>query len=111
GLLLKGSKVRLGEQKEDMPGWYKIVSITTGTVVTPNGFQTELGNITGYVWHKDIGTTAKDRPTGKTADANKDYEICKEDNKKVGNPEVEVKGIAVYGTANSKQKLTYLPKT
>ncbi|MWP48156.1 hypothetical protein, partial [Gilliamella sp. Pas-s27] len=28
GLLLKGSKVRLGEQKEDMPGWYKIVSIT-----------------------------------------------------------------------------------
>ncbi|MWP48093.1 hypothetical protein GQ589_11710, partial [Gilliamella sp. Pas-s27] len=111
GLLLKGSKVRLGEQKEDMPGWYKIVSITLGTVVTPNGFQTELGNITGYVWHKDIGTTAKDRPTGKTADANKDYEICKEDNKKVGNPEVEVKGIAVYGTANSKQKLTYLPKT
>ncbi|OCG23045.1 hypothetical protein A9G22_06370, partial [Gilliamella sp. App2-1] len=111
GLLLKGSKVRLGEQKANMPGWYKIVSITAGTVVTPNGFQNELGNITGYVWHNDIGTTAADRPTGKTAEANKDYEICKEDNKKVGKPEVEVKGIAVYGTANDSQKLTYLPQT
>lgn len=111
GLLLKGSKVRLGEQKEGMPGWYKIVSITEGTLVTPNGFQQELGNITGYVWHKDIGATAKDRPTGTIAEANKDYVICLEDNKKVGNPESIVKGIAVYGAANNKQKLTYLPKT
>ncbi|WP_176700679.1 hypothetical protein, partial [Gilliamella sp. WF3-4] len=111
GLLLKGSKVRLGEQKSGMSGWYKIVSITAGAVVTPDGFQHELSNITGYVWHKDIGTTANDRPTGKTAETNKDYEICREDNKKVGKPEVEIKGIAIYGTANDSQKLTYLPKT
>ena len=111
GLLLKGSKIRLGEQKKGQPGWYKIVSITQGTLVTSSGFKTELGDIEGYVWYQDIGKTASDRPTGKTADANKDYEICREDNKKIGKPETEVKGITVYESANDKQKLTYLPKT
>lgn len=107
GLLLKGSKVRLGEQHKKMLGWYKIVSITEGTLVTLNEFKTQLGNITGYVWRGDIGN----KPTGKNAEVDKDYEICKEDNEKIGEQEVEVKGIAVYSTASETTKLTYLPQS
>ena len=111
GLLLKGSKIRLGEQKNGQSGWYKIVSITQGTLVTSSEFKTELGDTEGYVWYEDIGTTALERPTGKTADANKDYEICRENYNMVGCPEVEINGIAVYDSADDQQKLTYLPKT
>ena len=106
GLLLKGSKIRLGE-KHKKAGWYKIVSISKGTLVTTTEFKQQLGNITGYVWHKDLSPL----PTGNTADANQDYEVLKEDNNTVGRSNVQVKGIAVYGTADDKQKLTYLPLT
>ena len=111
GLLLKGSKIRLGEQRRGRPGWYKIVSITQGTLVTSSEIKNELGDIEGYVWHENIGTTAYDRPTGKIAEANKDYVICREDNNKVGHPEKEIKGIAIYESATGKQKLTYLPQS
>ena len=104
GLLLKGSKIRLGEQHKKA-GWYKIVSISKGTLVTTTEFKQQLGKITGYVWHKDLSPL----PTGNTADANQDYEILKEDNNTVGKSNVKVKGIAVYEAANDKQKLTYLP--
>ena len=111
GLLLKGSKVRLGEQKKGKSGWYKITSITQGILVTKNEYKNELGSTSGYVWKGDIGTSDTDRPTGNKAEADKDYEICLEDNYKVDSPEKEVKGIAVYEAANDTQKLTYLPIT
>lgn len=111
GLLLKGSKVRLGEQKKGKSGWYKITSITQGILVTTNEFKNELGSTSGYVWKGDIGTSDTDRPTGNKAEADKDYEVCREDNYKVDAPEKEVKGIAVYEAADDKQKLTYLPIT
>ncbi len=106
GLLLKGSKIRLGEQHKKA-GWYKIDSISKGTLVTTTEFKQKLGNITGYVWHKDLSPL----PTGNKADANQDYEVLKEDNNTVGKSNVKVKGIAVYETADDKQKLTYLPLT
>ena len=105
GLLLKGSKIRLGEKHATKAGWYKIVSISAGTLVTSTEFKQQLDNITGYVWHNDVSP----EPTGKKADTNQDYEVIKEDNNTVGDPEVNVKGIAVYETADDKQKLTYLP--
>ena len=107
GLLLKGSKIRLAEQHPKQPGWYKIVLISKGTLVTTTEFKQQLGNITGYVWHKDLSPL----PTGKTADADQDYQVLKEDNNTVGKSNVKVKGIAVYETADDKQKLTYLPLT
>ena len=105
GLLLKGSKIRLGEKHATKAGWYKIVLISAGTLVTSTEFKQQLDNITGYVWHNDVSP----EPTGKKADTNQDYEVIKEDNNTVGDPEVNVKGIAVYETADDKQKLTYLP--
>ena len=105
GLLLKGSKIRLGEKHATKAGWYKIVSISKGTLVTSTEFKQQLDTITGYVWHSDVSP----EPTGKKADTNQDYEIIKEDNNTVDSPEVNVKGIAVYEAANDKQKLTYLP--
>ena len=107
GLLLKGSKIRLGEKHATKAGWYKIVSISEGTLVTSTEFKQQLDTITGYVWHKDLSPL----PTGNTADANQDYEVVKEDNNTVGKSNVKVKGIAVYETADDKQKLTYLPLT
>ena len=104
GLLLKGSKIRLGEQHKKA-GWYKIVSISKGTLVTTTEFKQQLGKITGYVWHKDLSPL----PTGNTVDANQDYEVVKEDNNTVGKSNVKVKGITVYEAADDKQKLTYLP--
>ncbi|MFQ0993329.1 hypothetical protein [Gilliamella apicola] len=105
GLLLKGSKIRLGEKHATKAGWYKIVSISEGTLVTSTEFKQQLDTITGYVWHSDVSP----EPTGKKADTNQDYEVVKEDNNTVDSPEVNVKGIAVYETADDKQKLTYLP--
>ena len=105
GLLLKGSKIRLGEKHATNAGWYKIVSISEGTLVTSTEFKQQLDTITGYVWHSDVSP----EPTGKKADTNQDYEVIKEDNNTVGDPEVNVKGIAVYEAADDKQKLTYLP--
>ena len=105
GLLLKGSKIRLGEKHATKAGWYKIVSISEGTLVTSTEFKQQLNDITGYVWHKDVSPI----PTGKKADTNQDYEVVKEDNNTVGKSNVKVKGIAVYEAANDKQKLTYLP--
>ena len=107
GLLLKGSKIRLAEQHPKQLGWYKIDSISKGILVTTTGFKQKLGKITGYVWHKDLSPL----PTGKTADADQDYQVLKEDNNTVGKSNVKVKGIAVYETADDKQKLTYLPLT
>ena len=107
GLLLKGSKIRLAEQHPKQPGWYKIVLISEGTLVTTTEFKQQLDNITGYVWHKDLSPL----PTGKTADADQDYQVLKEDNNTVGKSNVKVKGIAIYETADDKQKLTYLPLT
>ena len=105
GLLLKGSKIRLGEKHATKAGWYKIVSISEGTLVTSTEFKQQLDTITGYVWHSDVSP----EPTGKKADTNQDYEVIKEDNNTVDSPEVNVKGIAVYEAADDKQKLTYLP--
>ena len=105
GLLLKGSKIRLGEKHATKAGWYKIVSISEGTLVTSTEFKQQLDTITGYVWHSDVSP----EPTGKKADTNQDYEVVKEDNNTVGKSNVKVKGIAVYEAANDKQKLTYLP--
>ena len=105
GLLLKGSKIRLGEKHATKAGWYKIVSISEGTLVTSTEFKQQLDTITGYVWHSDVSP----EPTGKKADTNQDYEVVKEGNNTVDSPEVNVKGIAVYEAANDKQKLTYLP--
>ena len=105
GLLLKGSKIRLGEKHATKAGWYKIVSISEGTLVTSTEFKQQLDTITGYVWHSDVSP----EPTGKKADTNQDYEVVKEDNNTVDSPEVNVKGIAVYEAADDKQKLTYLP--
>ena len=107
GLLLKGSKIRLGEKHATKAGWYKIVSISEGTLVTSTEFKQQLSDITGYVWHKDLSPL----PTGNTADTNQDYEVVKEDNNTVGKSNVKVKGIAVYEAADDKQKLTYLPLT
>ena len=107
GLLLKGSKIRLGEKHATKAGWYKIVSISEGTLVTSTEFKQQLDTITGYVWHSDVSP----EPTGKKADTNQDYEVVKEDNNTVGKSNVKVKGIAVYETADDKQKLTYLPLT
>ena len=105
GLLLKGSKIRLSEKHATKAGWYKIVSISEGTLVTSTEFKQQLDTITGYVWHSDVSP----EPTGKKADTNQDYEVVKEDNNTVGKSNVKVKGIAVYEAANDKQKLTYLP--
>ena len=105
GLLLKGSKIRLGEKHATKAGWYKIVSISEGTLVTSTEFKQQLDTITGYVWHSDVSP----EPTGKKADTNQDYEVVKEGNNTVDSPEVNVKGIAVYEAADDKQKLTYLP--
>ena len=105
GLLLKGSKIRLGEKHATKAGWYKIVSISEGTLVTSTEFKQQLNDITGYVWHNDVSPV----PTGNTADTNQDYEVVKEDNNTVGKSNVKVKGIAVYEAADDKQKLTYLP--
>ncbi|OTQ30548.1 hypothetical protein [Gilliamella apicola] len=105
GLLLKGSKIRLGEKHATKAGWYKIVSISEGTLVTSTEFKQQLDTITGYVWHSDVSP----EPTGKKADTNQNYEVVKEGNNTVDSPEVNVKGIAVYEAANDKQKLTYLP--
>ena len=107
GLLLKGSKIRLGEKHATKAGWYKIVSISEGTLVTSTEFKQQLNDITGYVWHNDVSPV----PTGNTADTNQDYEVVKEDNNTVGKSNVKVKGIAVYEAADDKQKLTYLPLT
>ena len=107
GLLLKGSKIRLGEKHATKAGWYKIVSISEGTLVTSTEFKQQLNDITGYVWHKDVSPI----PTGKKADTNQDYEVVKEDNNTVGKSNVKIKGIAVYESADDKQKLTYLPLT
>ena len=100
GLLLKGSKIRLAEQHPKQPGWYKIVLISKGTLVTTTGFKQKLGKITGYVWHKELSPPL---PTGKTADSNQDYEVLKEDNNTIGKSNVKVKGIAIYETADDKQ--------
>ncbi|WP_334323201.1 hypothetical protein [Gilliamella apicola] len=105
GLLLKGSKIRLGEKHATKAGWYKIVSISEGTLVTSTEFKQQLDTITGYVWHSDVSP----EPTGKKADTNQDYEVVKEDNNTVGKSNVKVKGITVYEAADDKQKLTYLP--
>ena len=105
GLLLKGSKIRLSEKHATKAGWYKIVSISEGTLVTSTEFKQQLSDITGYVWHKDLSPL----PTGNTADTNQDYEVVKEDNNTVGKSNVKVKGITVYEAADDKQKLTYLP--
>ena len=107
GLLLKRSKIRLSEKHATKAGWYKIVSISEGTLVTSTEFKQQLNDITGYVWHKDLSPL----PTGNTVDANQDYEVVKEDNNTVGKSNVKIKGIAVYESADDKQKLTYLPLT
>ena len=107
GLLLKRSKIRLSEKHATKAGWYKIVSISEGTLVTSTEFKQQLNDITGYVWHKDVSPI----PTGKKADTNQDYEVVKEDNNTVGKSNVKIKGIAVYESADDKQKLTYLPLT
>ncbi|MBI0030783.1 hypothetical protein H3S75_06010 [Gilliamella sp. B14384G15] len=107
GLLLKGSKICLSEKHATKAGWFKIVSISEGTLVTSTEFKQQLDTITGYVWHSDVSP----EPTGKKADTNQNYEVVKEDNNTVDSPEVNVKGIAVYETADDKQKLTYLPLT
>lgn len=105
GLLLKGSKIRLGAQKGNS-GWYQIISISAGTLVTLKGMTLNLGNITGYVYKGDVAPV----PTGKKADSEIDYVVSGEDNSQLGPDKIEVKGIAVYATASESQKLTYLPQ-
>ncbi|OCG20174.1 hypothetical protein A9G11_09785 [Gilliamella sp. wkB108] len=105
GLLLKDSKIRLGERKGT--NWYKIVSISEGSVVTSQGVTSELGDIQGYVFSGDVTPV----PTDKSANATIDYQVVKEDNNAIGKAEVKVKGITVYASANEKQKLAYLPNT
>ncbi|WP_392561743.1 hypothetical protein RHO12_11565 [Orbus sturtevantii] len=105
-LLLKGSKIKLGDQISKS-GWYKLESIIEGGLVNSNGtFYADLVSITGYVFGKEIGSIESDPTTHK----NTVYTVNKDNNDKIGSPEVSVAGITVYANKEGKDVLAYLPK-
>ncbi|WP_392561014.1 glycoside hydrolase family 19 protein [Orbus sturtevantii] len=105
-LLLKGSKIKLGDQI-NKSGWYKLESIIEGGLVNSNGtFYADLVSITGYVFGKEIGSIESDPTTHK----NTVYTVNKDNNDKIGSPEVSVAGITVYANKEGKDVLAYLPK-
>ncbi|WP_392551893.1 hypothetical protein RHO14_10500 [Orbus wheelerorum] len=105
-LLLKGSKIKLGDQI-GKTGWYKLESIVEGGLVNNNGtFHSDLVLITGYVFGKEIGTIESEPQAHK----NTVYTVNKENNDKIGSPEATVAGIAVYANQDGKEVLAYLPK-
>lgn len=106
GLLLKNSKIKVGDQIGTTK-WYQLTEIVSGGFFDNLGqFHQNVDSITGYVYGPEIAVSKAAK-----IDSNTTYTINKENNSKLGGiEEKSVLGIAVYAEASDKTILTYLSR-
>lgn len=115
GLLLKDSKIKLGDEivrydekkKRISRGWYELKSLESGCIVTDKATHYQLGSIKGYIYAPELKDTIESDSVAHKA---KIYSVKVDKNDTVGLKQSKVLGIVVYGDEKGKNIKGYLPK-